>query len=239
VDTCPECEGEILVEIQVMNNEDEIYEGRIRVYITEIVSRWRNYEGRPYHFGFLDYAIDTNVSIGAGESIFLRNVWIGSNEGYDDITEEDMGNIMIMAVVFNAEKHQGYAYPPDDNPFDAYYVDYTQAYRVREDNLPPEIGIVTPKDGHLYLFDRVVMETPRRNTVLIGSTTINVYASDDSLIERVELYVDGDLKQTFTSEPYQWLLDETLFGRHTLRAVAHDNAGKSSIDEQDILIFNL
>ena len=42
---------------------DKPYNGHLRVYVVEPESRWDNYDGDPYHFGFLDYAINQELSI--------------------------------------------------------------------------------------------------------------------------------------------------------------------------------
>lgn len=92
------------------------YTGRLRVYVVEPVSRWNMYNGQPYHFGFLGFAVNEQISI---EDTYQKSVtWAG------DISES---NAMVMAVVFNSEPHQGYAHPPSGHPFTAYYTDATAA----------------------------------------------------------------------------------------------------------------
>ena len=44
-------------------NASKPYEGHLRVYIAEPVSRWNMYNQQPYHFGFLDFAFDEDLSI--------------------------------------------------------------------------------------------------------------------------------------------------------------------------------
>jgi thiol-disulfide isomerase/thioredoxin len=92
------------------------YTGRLRVYIAEPVSRWNMYNGAPYHFGFLGFAVNEDISV--TDSYQKSVTWNG------DVSES---NVMVMAVVFNSEPHQGYAYPPSGNPFTAYYTDATAA----------------------------------------------------------------------------------------------------------------
>lgn len=94
------------------------YTGRLRIYITEPVSRWNMYNGQPYHFGFLGFAYNGAISIDAGDTYTNSWTWNG------DVSES---NVMVMAVVFNSESHQGYANPPSGNPFTAYYTDATAA----------------------------------------------------------------------------------------------------------------
>jgi hypothetical protein len=96
------------------------YTGRVRVYVVEPVSRWTNQYagGVPYHFGFLGFALNEVISIDPQNTYHKSVTWAG------DITES---NAMVIAVVFNSEAHQGYAYPPSSNPFTAYYNDATAA----------------------------------------------------------------------------------------------------------------
>ncbi len=94
------------------------YTGRLRVYVVEPVSRWNMYNGQPYHFGFLGFAFNQDISIDPQDTYQNSITWTG------DVTES---NAMVMAVVFNSEPHQGYAYPPSSNPFTAYYNDATAA----------------------------------------------------------------------------------------------------------------
>lgn len=90
------------------------YEGRLRIYIAEIESRWDMYNGAPYHYAFLDYAFNDDIEIAYLETYEDSMTWQG---------DVDEGNVMIMAAVFNPEEHRGYSDPPDRQPFDAYYVD--------------------------------------------------------------------------------------------------------------------
>ena len=48
--------AKIRVNIEVTNNGNNLYFGKIRSYVTEIESRWNHYDGSPYHYEFLDFA---------------------------------------------------------------------------------------------------------------------------------------------------------------------------------------
>lgn len=117
---------EMEIDVTVDNNEASTYGGYIRVYITEIESSmgWYDTAGELYTFPLLDYAFDEPLSIPAGGFWSDSTNWDGSANGFSTITQN---NIMVIAVVFNDEKHLGYSYPPSNNPFDAYYVDETAA----------------------------------------------------------------------------------------------------------------
>jgi hypothetical protein len=142
-----------------------------------------------------------------------------------------------MAVVFNSESAGKYVYPSEnEHSFDAYYADAVNATKVSEGgNLPPEVGITSPVKGRINIFGSPILEKLRlfKNTFLICKTTINVYASDDSGIEKVEFYVDGDLMKTVESEPYEWALKISTFKeifphKHTIEVIAYDDTGKTS-----------
>jgi len=220
----------LTTDVIVENNEKEVYSGRLKVYLTEIVSQWNGYDGKPYHYGFVDYAINKVISIDAnGEKNFSDTL---------SVSDYDYENLMIVAVVFNSESAGRFTYPDEnEHSFDAYYADAVDAANVAEGgNLPPEIGITSPVKGRIYFFDSPILENlgSFKNTFLIGKTTVSAYASDDSGIEKVEFYVDGDLMVTVESEPYTWTLSrisifkELFFHRHTIEVKAYDDTGKTS-----------
>jgi hypothetical protein len=125
------------IKVSVKNNEASDYNGRVGVYVTEIVSSmgWQDSQGHPYHFPFLDYAFNTNIFVKALNTWEDSTIWNGNTHTdghghyFSSITPD---NIMVIAAVFNATWHQGYADPPSGNPFNAYYVDETAAARVNQ-----------------------------------------------------------------------------------------------------------
>ena len=101
-----------------------IYGGQLRVYVVEPVSRWDNYEGNPYHYGFLDLAIDEKLSIEYNDTYTTQVTWDAQQAGYDNVEEQ---NIIVMAAVFNPKSETKYSFPPLSHPFKAYYVDAAAA----------------------------------------------------------------------------------------------------------------
>jgi arabinogalactan endo-1,4-beta-galactosidase len=98
--------------------------------------------------------------------------------------------------------------------------------------------ITKPKEKHLYIADREI--TPiLLDTKVIGEITIESKVYSISGIDRVEFYVDDELKYVDKKPPYEWLWDEKAFGRHTLKAVAYDKSHGSDSDEIEVIIFNL
>jgi thiol-disulfide isomerase/thioredoxin len=85
---------------------DPTFNGYVRAYIVEKVSRYNNYDGDPYHFGFLDYAFDEDVELEPHESQELNTVWIGGDHedsNGNDFSDIDYENINIFVAFFNDE----------------------------------------------------------------------------------------------------------------------------------------
>ena len=55
------------------------FNGYVRAYIVEKISRYNNYDGDPYHFGFLDYAFDQTVELEPREKQSLSAIWTGGD----------------------------------------------------------------------------------------------------------------------------------------------------------------
>lgn len=97
------------------------------------------------------------------------------------------------------------------------------------DTNPPSVEIVKP--GKAVYFNNKTL-FPFFVPVIIGNLGVEVQASDDeSGVNHVELYLDGEQRCNFTTEPYLWLWNERAFGKHILKTVAYDNAGNTAVDE--------
>ena len=93
----------------------------------------------------------------------------------------------------------------------------------------PSVEIIKPENA-LYLLNIKLIPLPK--PLIIGSIDIEVDASQDDVgIDRVEFYIDDDLKSTDTTEPYSWRWEDRVFFRHTIKVVAVDNAGKENTEE--------
>jgi len=113
-----------ITEISDIAQATEPYSGWLKVYVVEPVSRWQDVSLASFDFGFLDFARDELVVVDPQQSYTDTIIWNGGEAGYGDVT---IDNIMVIAALFNTEIHQGYSHPPDDYPFDAYYVDAAAA----------------------------------------------------------------------------------------------------------------
>jgi hypothetical protein len=221
--------SEITLTILIDNYESELYTGQLRVYLTEIIST-TGQGNSPTRFSFIEFLIDEEIQVPVNKNISLTRIV--------DISEFDDENLMIFAVVFNSETHFKYSQPPDKNQFNAHYVDAVDATTVVEDgNLPPEVGIQTPSAKYLYRFGKQIRKTLTGNTILLGRTTLVAYASDDSHIEKVEFYIDDELMQTVTNEPYEWFWHQFTIGKKTITVQAYDDQGKTASATIDVLVF--
>lgn len=101
------------------------------------------------------------------------------------------------------------------------------------------IYIARPKGGHLYIADKEIMSIPI-STIIIGEITVKINSHGSiSIFNKVEFYVDDELKYIDTKTPFEWLWDKIIFGKHSLKVVAYDNAGNSAGDKVNVIIFNL
>ena len=88
------------------------------------------------------------------------------------------------------------------------------------DIFPPEIEIITPKEGTSYF----------------ATLPVEVKASDNRKITKVEVFLDGTSVHEFAKEPYKADLDlSAISGENTtLKAIAHDQAGNSADASRDV-----
>ena len=130
----------------VLNNEENTYEGKIKVAICEKESSmgWKDSHNVTYTMPFLDWAFNENISISSGDYWNDVIIWDGISNGYPSITGV---NIIIIAAVYNNEWHQGYSGPPPDCPFNAYYIDKCVAADFGTSQ-PPDAPLISgPSNG--------------------------------------------------------------------------------------------
>ena len=96
---------------------------------------------------------------------------------------------------------------------------------------------ITKPTGGLYISDRKII--PLQHAIIIGRITVAAKVTDDDGIERVEFYINNDLKYIDNNAPYEWLWDETVFSKQWIKVVAYDNVGESASDEIEASIFNV
>lgn len=76
---------------------------------------------------------------------------------------------------------------------------------------------------------------------VFGTIPVEVSASDDNGISRVELYADNSLRQTLAAPPFSFLLDTTVFdnGAHTIRVLVYDTILQTSPASVAVVVDNI
>ncbi|MEF8879821.1 MAG: Ig-like domain-containing protein [Candidatus Thermoplasmatota archaeon] len=226
--------------VTVRNYEEDSYEGRVKVYITEINSRWDDYNGEPYHYALLDYGINKKVEVPADGEIQINKSWDPEVAGFSDISPE---NLWVVAVLFNDEVKQRYSQPSQKkDSFDAHFSDAVSATRVSEGDLPPSVGISKPKKWMFYFRGREIGKTLFGNTLLLGKTDIETNVVAEAGVDRVEFRINGLLREkTFTDEtaPYGFTWDFFSFGRYTVNVKVYDKEGRTNTDSIQVYAFIL
>ncbi len=225
----------ITAAVEVVNGESSAYTGRLRVYLVEIISsQFNDYTGLKYKNAFVDFVINKDISVSAEESMTFSGEFTVGNLDYE--------NLKLIAVVFNPTGVSAYSNPwTNDNPFTAHYADATDvAYVVQgERNLPPEVGILSPQQGKIYLRGNLLLKILYKNTLLkntwmLGKASIDTYAKDDSGITKVEFYVNDNLIATLTEPPYNLTLPFKLIKKpwipkdYTIMVKAYDDTNKTA-----------
>ena len=77
-------------------------------------------------------------------------------------------------------------------------------------------------------------------SIVLNEVTILVNASDNETgIERVEFYIDGNLRETDVSPPYNYLWNDNLTKKHNIEVKAYDYAGNSASKKIDVIKANV
>jgi hypothetical protein len=206
--------------------------------LAEIISRYNYNDGKPIYHGFLEFIMNEEITVDAGEEITKSKDW--------DISDLDPENLRVTAVVFSSTSEPRLSFPDaplEDlkNPFDAYFADAADGTTlIAGGNLPPTVAISNPVERKVHIFGIPLFKSILKVTRLIGPTKITANASDDGEIEKVEFYLDGELVSTDEEAPYEYrltrigLLKSLFFRTHTIEVKAYDDSGKTSSDDMEI-----
>jgi hypothetical protein len=91
---------------------------------------------------------------------------------------------------------------------------------------PPTVNIDRPKKGAFYLRNFRILPL-LFNTIVYGPIDIIVNASSEVGIEKVELYINNKLKETWTDEPYTYKWSPLICMPYRIKAIAYDNADQN------------
>ncbi len=99
----------------------------------------------------------------------------------------------------------------------------THIVQVTVDNQPPELAVLYPLDGQSFAY-------PQESTI-----TLQLSVTDNLLVQRVNVLLDGRLVRSLAQPPYALSLSLQP-GEHELRVVAEDQAGNRTIVEQTVIV---
>ena len=171
-------EAKLEISVEVINNEDSSYSGTLRVYIVEIISRYLNYDGEHSTYGFLDFAIEKDIDISAGQSSTESTTWDGAQvtDGLgNDFSDIEPDNIIVFATMSNGDRATALERKPQSSKaINLYCIDETAAAY-------PTGG--SPKDTK-------EPTAPSSNEELNGLVRIEANVEDDGTILNVEYQID-------------------------------------------------
>jgi len=157
------------------------------------------------------------------------------NETYSDSSGFYSINIASGELYLDIRK-QGYDY------YDPYRHDNDETnilwFNISLEKRTIEVDILKPLRA-FYINNNRLM--PYHKARIIGSIDIEAAVYEDwwgqGSAEKVEFYVDNELKATFSSEPYIWTWNEVKFGKHTIKVIAYDDEGISTSKEIEVNKF--
>ncbi|MFO7677488.1 MAG: Ig-like domain-containing protein [Thermoplasmatota archaeon] len=108
-------------------------------------------------------------------------------------------------------------------------------------SLDAEIQIVKPNAG-VYIFNMQIAPLPsqgRFNAIVIGMVDVELDILNPD-IDKVEFYVDNQLKETLTEEPYNWTWNERMIVPpiHNLKVIGYEGDTEIGSDEIHLLYVN-
>ncbi len=120
----------LTITLTATNDGNLPYFGKLRSYVTEKESRWFDQTGHPYHFAFLDYAINNYVLLIPGKPKTLTATWDGTTD-HQGLTYEDLqqNNTHVVSTISHWIPHYrlGYQSTQYTQRYFAFYADQTSA----------------------------------------------------------------------------------------------------------------
>jgi hypothetical protein len=215
----------------------------LRIYSEDIAGNTRG-KGTPYPMK-IDTGAPTTTCTLIGE---------GSNGNYYqqvviELTAEDLGS-GVDKTYYRLDGGEWNEYTnfvtvsaPGAHTFECYSTDILGNEEIANtiefiiNNINFDLVITNPENG-LYLFGNKFINLQK--TIIIGAitveTTLTPYGETPANVDYVEFIVDGIVKTTVESAPFEWSWDETTFGQHTLKTIAY-NDGETIEDSIEVTTF--
>ncbi len=190
----------------------------------KVVLVWRDYPGSPQASAYLVNDLDLTVTTPNGSSYYGNSMLYSS--------PDRKNNVEVVYIPSPVEgtytiKVSGYNIPQGPQPFSivVYSGGATSGGGSTQTDNPPVVSFSKPANG----------------AVVDKTFDVEIQASDDKGISKVELYVNStsnDPIKTWTSSPYTITLDASNAseGDYKLIAIAYDTAGQTSQAEITITV---
>ena len=158
----------------VQNNNSGPYEGRLRVYLVQPVSKWKDHDRKNYHFSLVDFPFITTTFL---TSKYDEDISINYLDTYSKTVSWqgyiNKNNVMVIAGVYDARSEIKYNYN-NQNPFYAHYLDAAAAARPGE----TAFNTVNKNFTHTVLVD-VATDTKCPSCPIMEEALYNLYQTGE------------------------------------------------------------
>jgi hypothetical protein len=106
------------------------------------------------------------------------------------------------------------------------------------DNIPevsPISFFIKPDEGFIFINEDHILPTILGKTIIFGDITFEANAFSKYGIDKIEFYVNDELKYVDSDFPFEWVWDEKSFGRYNIKIHAIDNSG--AVIEKNIRVL--
>jgi hypothetical protein len=231
------------IDLEIESNgyfRDDIDEMEIFDYETY----WLNFSliPRPEENSIVCGYIKDNDSGNPINYLRIEFEWLDITTGhrYDNETQTDSSGFYKIDIapgeVYHDVRSQSYYYY---NPYRLDCQDDRVLWmNISLDEDPIDVDIAKPLRA-LYVNNNRIM--PFNKVKIIGSIEIEAIVNYDwwghTDIEKIEFYIDGDLKASIYNEPFNWTWAERKIGKHTIKVIAYDTEGNSASKEIEVRKF--
>lgn len=161
--------------------------------------------------GLVDIGVHATDEFGVSRvELYARGRLVGTDTTFPyqftwDTVPESNGSATLMALAYDAAGNEGRS--TDVN------VMVANESSDKGDTTPPKVTISSPGDG----------------ATVSGTVNLSAFASDDTKVAMVKIYVDGQLKCAGSpSTSCGWNTRKAGSGSHTVSAIAEDSAGNTA-----------
>jgi len=106
--------------------------------------------------------------------------------------------------------------------------------------LYPDLKITIPEEGYFHFLGIKLVKTYSGNTVLLGRTKVKVDVGYfESVIEKVEFYLNNQLMKIDNENPYDWRWGTFSFGKYLIDIKAYVNETEYSNKTIKVMAFML